>query len=266
MARHQAKQQPASGPVPDAERPPGADGASAGAGPSDKRRKKDEGLVGWIKSLAIAFVMWLILRSTLVAAFHITSGSMEPTLLVGDVLFVNRAIYGGQLPLIGTGLPGFRQPRRHEIIIFDSVDSVGLTVVKRLIGMPGDTIGMRDNVLYINGQRQNEPYVVHALPDSVDFADPKMALWQTRRVLTANRRDYHPTLKNWGPVVIPPDSFFVMGDNRDDSYDSRYWGFLGRDRVRGKAALIYYSYNPNGVLPLPVVTAVRWGRLFTRIR
>jgi len=95
--------------------------------------------LGWAKSIAIAFVMWVFLRALLVEAFHITSGSMERTLLVGDVLFVNKALYGAQLPVIGTRLPAIREPRRQEIVIFESVEEPGLTVVKRIIGMPGDT-------------------------------------------------------------------------------------------------------------------------------
>lgn len=227
--------------------------------------KKSEGLLGWIKSIAIALVLWVFLRALLLEAFHITSGSMEPTLLVGDLLFVNKAVYGAEMPIIGTRLPAFRDPRRNEIVIFDSVDTPGLTVVKRIVGAPGDTIAMRDNVLWVDGERQVEPWVL-SHPDGPDPADPRFRSWQAHRALVDDPAAYVPTLRNWGPFVVPPDSFFMMGDNRDDSYDSRYWGFLGRDRIRGRATIIYFSYNKNGVLPLPAITAIRWGRILSLIR
>jgi len=229
-----------------------------------KRPDKWSGALGWAKSIAIAFVMWLFLRSLLVEAYHITSGSMENTLLVGDVLFVNKALYGAQLPIVGTKLPAIREPRRNEIVIFESVEERGLTVVKRVVGMPGDTIGMVNNMLQRNGTPIDEPYVIRT--DTLDYADPKM-MWQRSRLVAGVDRDqYHPSLKNWGPIVVPPDSFLVLGDNRDASYDGRYWGFLGRDRVRGRAEIIYYSHDANGILPLPFLTAIRWGRLFSLIR
>ena len=235
----------------------------------DKQKPKPtptQNAVGWAKSIAIALVLWFFLRALLVEAFHITSGSMERTLLVGDVLFVNKALYGAQLPVVGTKLPAFREPERSDVVIFESVEEPGLTVVKRIIGMPGDTIEMRANHMYLNGVVFEESYVVRS-PDSTDYSDPKMFWWQRNYIVPpVNVDSYRPTLKNWGPLVVPPDSFFVMGDNRDASYDSRYWGFLGRDRVRGRAAIIYYSHDPNGILPLTYLTAIRWGRLFTLIR
>jgi len=237
------------------------------ATPKEQASKPDpwKGIVGWTKSIAIAFVMWLFLRSMLIGAYHITSGSMENTLLVGDVLFVNRALYGAELPIIRTKLPAFRLPRRLEIVIFESVEERGLTVVKRVIGTPGDTLSMRNDVVYINGNPLDEPYVV--LTDSIGpQQDPKM-VWQVPRLVdSVNVQHYRPNTKTWGPIVVPPDSFFVMGDNRDSSYDGRFWGFLGRDRIQGRAEIIYYSHDANGILPLPFITAIRWKRLFSMIR
>jgi signal peptidase I len=182
------------------------------------------------------------------------------------VLFVNKALYGAQLPIVGAKLPAFREPRRSDVVIFESVEEANLTVVKRIIGMPGDTIQMRANRMFLNGVEHDEPYVVRSA-DTSDYSDPRMFWWQRLHVVsTVNVDDYRPTLKNWGPVVVPPDSFLVMGDNRDNSLDSRYWGFLGRDRIRGRAAIIYYSHDANGILPLTYLTAIRWSRLFTMIR
>ena len=220
----------------------------------------------WIKSLAIAVAIFLVLRTFLIEAFRIPSGSMENTLLIGDFLFVNKALYGAEIPLTGVRLPAFREPGRNDLVIFKSVEEPRLTVVKRVIGMPGDTLAMEDNRLVVNGTAAEEPWVIRTDPLS-DHEDPKMRGWQTR-YLPADRsaNAYRPTLKNWGPIVVPADSFFVMGDNRDNSYDSRYWGFLGRDRIRGRPLVVYFSYDPSGVLPLPILTGIRWSRLLTMPR
>ena len=223
-----------------------------------------ERMLSWIRSIAVALVLWFVLRTLLVGAFHITSGSMENALLIGDVLFVNKALYGAELPLINKRLPGFRGPRRQEIVVFESVEEARLMVVKRLIGIPGDTIQMRDNFVFVNGEPLKEPYVVRS-DETLDPPDPKMG-WQRRYLLEQEAQGYRPTLKNWGPIVVPQDSFLAMGDNRDASYDGRYWGFLGRDRIRGMAVIVYFSYDKNGILPLPIVTAIRWRRLFHLLR
>lgn len=216
----------------------------------------------WIKSIAIALVIWFFLRALLVEAFRIPSSSMENTLLVGDFLFVNKALYGAEIPLVHKRLPSFREPERYDVVVFESPIERGVNVVKRIVGMPGDTLSMEDNVLYVNGRPLPEPYAKREDAFS-DPEDPRMRAWQVNYLVGRDPRTYRPTLKNWGPVVVPPDSFFVMGDNRDSSLDSRYWGFLGRDRIDGRPLFIYFSYDKNGVLPLPFVTAVRWRRLFS---
>jgi len=216
----------------------------------------------WIKALAIAFVIWFFLRALLVEAYHIPSGSMEDTLLEGDFLFVNKAVFGAEFPIIHIRLPAFREPRRHDLVIFDSPKEHGLTVVKRIIGMPGDTIAMVGNTIYIDGVAQDEPFTKSTNPLS-DPEVPEMRPWQLRYLVNRDPRTYRPTLKNWGPLVIPADSFFVMGDNRDNSLDSRYWGFLGRDRIEGRPLFIYYSFDKNGVLPLPFLTDIRWRRILS---
>ena len=233
------------------------------------KKKKTESVrdrtMSWIRSIAIALVLWFVLRTVLVGAFHITSGSMENTLLIGDVLFVNKSLYGAEIPLTNKRLPGFRQPRRFDVVVFDSAEQPGLMVVKRLIGTPGDTVEMRDSFMFINGEQLEEPYVTRS-NEVADPEDAKMLAWQRRHFVGENLESYRPTLRNWGPLVVPADSFVAMGDSRDYSYDSRYWGFLGRDRILGRALLVYYSYDKNGILPLPFLTAIRWRRIFHILR
>jgi signal peptidase I len=214
-----------------------------------------------IKSAAVALVIWYFVTSVLVQAFRIPSGSMEGTLLEGDFLFANKALYGAEVPIVNKRFPAVREPRRLDIVIFDSVTDEGVNVVKRIVGMPGDTIRMKDNVVSLNGVDLGEEYVV-LNGEVADPADPAMRSWQVDHYVGRDHRSYRPTLKNWGPLVVPADSFFVMGDNRDRSYDSRYWGFLGRDRIRGRPMFVYYSFDKTSRLPF--VTGVRWSRLFTR--
>jgi signal peptidase I len=221
----------------------------------------------WTKSILIAVVVWLLLRTFLVEAFRIPSGSMENTLLIGDFLFVNKAVYGAEVPFTGRHLPAFREPVRGDVLVFDSVEEEGLKVVKRLIGMPGDTLAMKGSVLQRNGVAVDEPYVRHDNPsksESPEFRQ-KMRDWQVRH-LVGDTTGYLPDLQDWGPVVVPTDSFFMMGDNRDLSYDGRYWGFLPRANVRGTPLIIYYSYDPGSWKVLRPITAIRWSRLFSRPR
>jgi signal peptidase I len=219
----------------------------------------------WAKSIVVALVVWFFLRTFLVEAFRIPSGSMENTLLIGDFLFVNKALYGAEVPIIHKRLPAVREPRRDDILVFDSVEEEGLKVVKRLIGMPGDTLSMENGELFRNGQRVNEPYAVHSDPTRSE--DPiqraKMREWQLPHLVRRDPSTYQPDLQEWGPIVVPPDSFFMMGDNRDSSYDGRYWGFLPRTNVRGRPLVVYFSYDPSSWRAVPFLTAVRWGRLFT---
>ena len=220
----------------------------------------------WIKSIAVALVVWQVLRIFLVEAFRIPSGSMQNTLLVGDFLFVNKFLYGAEVPFIHKRLPAVREPARGDIIVFDSVEDEegNLKIVKRLIGIPGDTLEMRDGVVYRNGTRIDEPYAVNTDPDRSE--DPamraRMREWQVQHYAGPIPNDYEPDLHHWGPVVVPAESLFVMGDNRDGSYDGRYWGFLPRANVRGRPLLVYFSYDQESWKSFPFLTDVRWDRLF----
>ena len=219
----------------------------------------------WIKSISIALVVWLLLRTFLVEAFRIPSGSMKQTLQVGDFLFVNKFLYGAEVPLIGRHLPAVREPERGDIIVFDSVEDDEMKVVKRLIGIPGDTLAMEHGVLFRNGAAVEEPYAVPIDPERGE--DPlmrsRMRDWQKRHFAGEVPVNYRPDLHDWGPIVVPPDSLFVMGDNRDGSYDGRYWGFLPRENVRGRPLLVYFSYDEESFRKFAFLTEVRWGRLFT---
>ncbi len=218
----------------------------------------------WTKSIAIALVVWFFLRTFLVEAFRIPSGSMERTLLVGDFLFVTKFLYGAEVPLINKRLPKVRDPRLDDVVVFDSVEEEGLKVVKRVVGMPGDTLGMERGRLIRNGTRVEEPWAQHQNPGA--SADPfqreRMRQWQLRYLVNREPSTYQPDLQDWGPIVVPENSYFMMGDNRDDSYDGRYWGFLPKENVRGRPWFVYFSYDASTYKPLPFFTSIRWGRIF----
>jgi len=219
----------------------------------------------WAKSLGFAVVAWLILRTFVVQAFHITSESMDPTLLTGDVLWVARPTFGAKIPFTRSLLPAYREPRHADIVIFESVETAGLDVVKRVIGLPGDTLAMEAGTVLRNGVALAEPYVRRARPDDPDpnGSRAQMRAWQAPRLVGPRTGPYQPDRNNWGPLVVPPESLFVMGDNRDSSYDGRFWGFLPRRNLRGSPLVIYYSFDPASWRPLPLLTATRWNRLFT---
>jgi len=213
----------------------------------------------WAKSIVIAVALFLVLRTFLVQTFVITSGSMEETLLVGDMLLVNRLAIGSQIPGTSVRIPGYSRPGRSDVLVFDPPHEPDLMLIKRLIGLPGDTLQMRDRVLYVNGQEVDEPYVVHS--DVGDEVHPWME-WQRDFLLPgADPRTYAPTRDNWGPLLIPEDRYFMLGDNREKSLDSRYWGLLEGWRLEGRAVFTYYSYNKDSYRPFPALREVRWGRI-----
>jgi signal peptidase I len=217
----------------------------------------------WTKSLLIGFAVFLGLRAFLLQTWVITSGSMEGTLLVGDLLVLNKAAYGAPVPGTSLRLPGYTDPRRGDVVVFRAQHDT-LDVIKRLIGLPGDTLEMREAMLFINGVKQVEPYVRHTMPDG-NGTHPWMQ-WQNQYLIgDVDTADYLPTRDDWGPLLIPPGRYFLLGDNRDESLDSRFWGLLDPARVKGKAALVYYSYERDAIKPFPWLH-VRWDRIGHRIR
>ena len=235
------------------------DGKTDEGGGDKDREDKPGSLTEWAKSIAIAVVLFLFLRSFLVQTFVITSGSMENTLLVGDMLLVNRAAMGSRIPGTSVRIPGYSAPARGDVLVFDPPHEETLKLIKRLIGMPGDTLEMRNRVLSLNGSVFDEPYVVHS--DVPDERHPWME-WQ-RDHLAAGREGstYAPTRDNWGPLVVPEGHYFMLGDNREKSLDSRYWGLLEAWRLEGRAVFTYFSYNKGSYRPFPAIREVRWDRI-----
>jgi signal peptidase I len=209
----------------------------------------------------------MFLRTFVVEAFRIPSGSMKNTLLVGDVLFVNKLIYGVEIPFIHKRLPEVREPRRGDILVFDSIEEEmqNMKIVKRLIGIPGDTLEMRAGVVFLDGRQLDEPYAINSNPrEGTDpLARARMRDWQVKHFAGPIPSNYFPDVHHWGPIVVPHDSLFVMGDNRDDSNDGRFWGFLPRDSVYGRPMLVYFSYNGESWDRFAFLTQIRWKRLFT---
>jgi signal peptidase I len=230
----------------------------------DGGKKGENAFLEWTKSLIVAFVLFIFIRSFLVHTFVIISGSMEETLLVGDLLLVNRAAVGSPIPGTHWRIPGYSTLERGDILVFDPPHEADLKLVKRLLGLPGDTIEMRDKVFFVNGDPLDEPYVRHV--DSRDDVHPWMS-WQEEFALTdGSNGPYDPTRDNWGPLVIPPDRYFMLGDNRDTSLDSRYWGFLEGWRIEGRAVLVYFSYDKASLRPFPWLKEVRWSRVGSLVR
>lgn len=214
----------------------------------------------WAKSVQLAIVLFLLVRAFFVEAFKIPSGSMEGTLLVGDFLLVNKLLYGAEVPFTGKHLPAVREPRLGDVVVFQWPEDVTKNFVKRLVGLPGDTVEMRRGTLIRNGREQREGYAINPSasfdPSGEDFR------WQRDFVAPGvDVRRYHPSRNNWGPLVVPDRSYFVLGDNRDNSLDSRYWGFVPDSLVRGSPIFVYYSYSPDSGSALDWLTRVRWQRL-----
>ena len=194
----------------------------------------------YFESICIAVILALFVRTFVVQAFKIPTGSMENNLLIGDHLLVNKFLFAPTR----TGLERMLLPidpiRRGDIVVFKFPQDPERDFVKRVIGLPGDTVEMRKKRIYINGELTDEPYVHFMTPYTegmVDFSSCGCMI-------------------NYGPVVVPADHYFMMGDNRDNSEDSRFWGFMPRSYVKGKALFVYMSFGDGGI---------RWSRLLHQI-
>ncbi len=263
MRRHGTRARMASKP-PAPERP---------AGP---RRWGREFRTGVLPVVAIATVT----RVALAEPYRIPSGSMEPTLLAGDWLFANKLRYGPHIPFTAVNLPGYAAPVRGDVAVFESPpqdpsiriapDEVTPTLVKRIAGAAGDTVAMRGGVLYVNGVAQPGSPGMVARTDAFAREPHPIFRWQHQIETSASGLGpavAEPTLHDWGPLVVPPDSYFMLGDNRDNSVDSRFYGPVPRRNLRGRPMFVYYSYDPSrGGRYVRAVTAIRWRRLGAWIR
>lgn len=182
------------------------------------------------EALLVALILALLIRAFVVQAFKIPSESMLETLLVGDHLLASKFAYGIKIPFTDTYIYKGDEPARGDVIIFEYPNDPSVDYIKRVVGLPGDVIEVRNKQLYRNGQPVREDYVRFAQPDRIE-----------------------PVRDNFGPVTVPPGKYFVMGDNRDNSMDSRFWGFVNRSAIRAKAWRIYWSWGG--------LDDIRWSRL-----
>lgn len=219
---------------------------------------------------------FLLIRTFLLEAYRIPSGSMIPTLLVGDWLFVNKLAYGPHVPGTHSSLPGYDNPERGDILVFKSPpqhdqpnDSIPM-LVKRCVAVGGDTVYMKNGLLHVNGVPQRQGFAASQNLSGDGSRTHDLFAWQKPFELRGSRFGAPPeipTLDNWGPLVVPADNYFMLGDNRYDSKDGRYWGFVPRANVRGRPVFVYYSYRADDSdRPLPFITDIRWGRIGTVIK
>lgn len=208
--------------------------------------KKKGKLRETIESILVALFFALLIRTFIVQAFKIPSGSMEPTLLVGDYLLVTKFSYGYKVPFTNKRVLAFKKPNRGDIIVFQYPVDHDKDFIKRVVAVEGDEVIVQDKRLFINGREFIVPNAVYR----DNFVLPK----------ELSPRD------NFGPVRVPKDSFFVMGDNRDSSLDSRFWGFVHFSEIKGKAFIIYWSFENNNYPFYRLDKKIRFSRLANLIR
>ena len=205
----------------------------------EPQKKKKSSLRENIEAIFIAILLALFIRTFIVQAFKIPSGSMKQTLLIGDHILVNKFIYGVKLPFLQKIIIPVKTPRRGDIIVFRFPEEPGKDFIKRVIGIPGDVVEIESKQVYISGEPLNHDFGIHTDPRVIP------GLLQPR--------------DNFGPQTVPDNSYFVLGDNRDHSYDSRFWGYVDLAAVKGKAFMIYWSWDKEDF-------GVRWGRIGNRIK
>ncbi len=188
----------------------------------------------YAEAILIALLLALFIRTFVVQAFKIPSGSMKNTLLIGDHILVSKFIYGIKNPFTGATLIQVKQPQRKDIVVFKYPVNPSQDYIKRVIGVSGDRIEVKNKKVYVNNELQDEKYAI--------FLDNKIIPGNVQK------RDNMP------PVTVPEGSLFVMGDNRDNSYDSRFWNFVDLKAVKGKAFIFYWSWNKEN-------NSVRWNRI-----
>jgi signal peptidase I len=241
---------------------------ATGAAPDSPRPFKKSVVREYFESIVIAVILALFVRTFAVQAFKIPTGSMENNLLIGDHLLVNKFMFGPSVSGLERALLPERDIRRGDVIVFKYPENRERDFIKRVIGLPGETLEVRHKAVHINGKPIDEPYV--------HFLEPPQRPAAYAEVTSYDKRD------SFGPVTIPADHYFVMGDNRDNSEDSRYWGMLPRADVKGRAVMIYWSYESEtedylqtglGATIKDLFTVVtqfftrtRWSRMFDVIR
>ena len=196
--------------------------------------KRKSTLREYTEAIVVALLLALFIRTFVVQAFKIPSGSMLDTLLIGDHILVNKFIYGIKNPFTGETWIPIEEPERKDIVVFEYPLNPSQDYIKRVIGVAGDRIEIKDKKVFVNGEPQNEPYTIYS----------------DNRIIPANVQPRD----NMDPLTVPPHSLFVMGDNRDNSYDSRFWHFVDLKAVKGKAFILYWSWDKDKF-------RVRWDRI-----
>jgi len=194
-----------------------------------RREFRKSTLREYFESIVIAVILALFIRTFVVQAFKIPTGSMENNLLIGDHLLVNKFVFGPSATSLERALLPLGTIKRRDVVVFKYPEEPERDFIKRVIGLPGETVELRQKKVYINGSPLDEPYVHFLEAPGTHSAETEITSVDLR--------------ERFGPVTVPPNQYFVMGDNRDNSQDSRYWGFLPRDYVKGKALVIYWSYE-----------------------
>ena len=186
-------------------------------------------VIEYVEAIIVALVIAMVIRTFALQPYTIPSGSMLNTLLIGDCVLVNKFVYGVKIPFTNDYIVDMDEPQRGDVVVFEWPRDPDKDYIKRIVGVPGDTIAVHNKQLYVNGSKIDEPYIIHIKPDIQLPQD------------------------NFGPFTVPQGEYFMMGDNRDDSSDSREWGTVKRNAIVGKAWRLYWSWGS--------ITDIRWDRI-----